>query len=112
VIAEHAQDAAQLAAVFARQIGEHSVDLLVVHRQDRLDEGAPAIGEPYARRASVVGVGPALDDAVALGPIDQPGHVPGRDEKRAREAGKRLTVVTVQAREEIEARHRHAPTRG
>lgn len=111
MIAERAQEPAELPALVARQAREHLVHLPVVDRQDRSDQRATADGEPNARCAAVVRVGTALDDAIALRAIDEPGDVPRGDEQSARQAGERLTVVTMEARQEIEAGHRHALSR-
>ena len=54
--------------------------------------------------AAVARVGAALDDAVALGAVDQAREVPRRDEHPAAQRRERLPVLALEVREEVEAR--------
>ena len=112
MVPQRTEKLSELSTLFARKTAEHLVHLFVVNRKDGLDERSTRIGEPHAGDPPIVGIGPSFDDAVALGSIDEAGHIARRHEERTRQRRKRLPVMAMKTREEIEASHRHTPPWG
>ena len=77
-----------------------------VSGQDLRDEALALRSEEHAREPPVARVGAAFDEAVALGAVDEAREVAGGDEHAAAELRERLTVVALEVREQVEARHR------
>ena len=105
-LAQLPEQAPQLAPLGRVERRQQLGDVRRVHREERLDELAPLGGEQDAREAPVARIGPALDDAVALGAVDEAREVARRDEHPPAERRERLPVLALEVREQIEARHR------
>src|SRR5690349_13698531 len=107
MLPQPAEQSSEIAPILRREPADELVDVPRVERQELTDERASFLREPDARDAAVARLGATLDDAVALGAVDEAGHVARGDEQRTAEPGERLPVVALEAREQVEACERH-----